>query len=79
MRSRGSFWTHFKLDRRTPAGRGSDGFGYRFVLPHRLEAAQQKVIFDKGISTLLVIDPYTDFISEGGKLMGSLEDCCRSK
>ena len=37
-----SSWTHFKLDRRIPAGRGSDGFGYRFVLPHRLEAAWQK-------------------------------------
>ena len=24
-----SSWTHFKLDRRSPAGRGSDGFGYR--------------------------------------------------
>jgi hypothetical protein len=37
-----SSWTHVKLDRRSPAARGSDGFGYRFVLPHRLEAVWQK-------------------------------------
>ena len=30
-----SSWTHFKLGCRSPAGCGSDGFGYRFVLPHR--------------------------------------------
>ena len=33
---------HFKLDRRSPAAPGSDGFGYRSVLPHRLEAAWKK-------------------------------------
>jgi ureidoacrylate peracid hydrolase len=35
--------------------------------------------FDKEITALLVIDPYNEFISEGGKVMGPLEDCCRSK
>ena len=34
---------------------------------------------DKEISALLVIDPYNDFISEGGKLWDRLKDCCRSK
>jgi len=35
--------------------------------------------FDKEITALLFIDPYNDFISEGGESMGSLEDCCKSK
>jgi hypothetical protein len=35
--------------------------------------------FDKEITALLVIDPYNDFISRGGKVMGSPEGCCRSK
>jgi ureidoacrylate peracid hydrolase len=31
-----------------------------------------KVAYDKQLTALLVIDPYNDFISEGGKI-GSLE------
>ncbi len=30
--------------------------------------------FDKGITALLVIDPYNDFISEGGKIWGRLNE-----
>ena len=32
-----------------------------------------KVTYDKEITALLVIDPYNDFISEGGKLWGRLK------
>ena len=39
----------------------------------------EKVKYDKEVTALLVIDPYNDFISEGGKGMGSPEGCCRSK
>jgi ureidoacrylate peracid hydrolase len=42
--------------------------------------------FDKEITALLVIDPYNDFISQGGKLWGRLLQqqttvfltCCKS-
>jgi hypothetical protein len=34
-----------------------------------------EVTYDKQLTALLVIDPYNDFISEGGK-MGSLKGCC---
>ena len=30
--------------------------------------AQTKLTYDKEITALLVIDPYNDFISEGGKI-----------
>ena len=33
---------------------------------------------DKEITGLLIIDPYNDFISEGGKVWGP-ENCRRSK
>ena len=46
-----------------------------------------KVTYDKAITALLVIDPYNDFISEGGKVWDRLEavwtqmvvflTCCR--
>jgi len=32
-----------------------------------------KVIYDKQLTALLVIDPYNDFISEGGKVWGRLK------
>ena len=35
--------------------------------------------FDKEITALLVIDPYNDFISEGGKVWDRLKGGCRSK
>ena len=31
-----------------------------------------KVTYDKGVTALLVIDPYNDFISEGGKVWDRL-------
>lgn len=31
------------------------------------------VTYDKDVTALLVIDPYNDFISEGGKLWGRLK------
>ena len=33
----------------------------------------EKVTYDKGITALLVIDPYNDFISEGGKIWHRLK------
>ena len=33
-----------------------------------------KVTYDKEITALLVIDPYNDFISEGGKVWDRLKD-----
>ena len=46
------------------------------------------VTYDKEITALLVIDPYNDFISDGGKVWGRLKavaeamivflTCCRS-
>ena len=38
-----------------------------------MEAAMAKVTYDKRLSALLVIDPYNDFISEGGKVWGRLK------
>ena len=38
--------------------------------------------FDKETTALLIIDPYNDFISEGGKIWdrtGSHQKCCGSK
>ncbi len=35
--------------------------------------------YDKEITALVLIDPYNDFISEGGKVWDRLEDGCRSK
>jgi ureidoacrylate peracid hydrolase len=32
-----------------------------------------KVVYDKEITALLVIDPYNDFISEGGKIWDRLK------
>jgi ureidoacrylate peracid hydrolase len=37
-----------------------------------------KLTYDKEITALLVIDPYNDFISEGGKIWDSMKDVCRS-
>jgi hypothetical protein len=34
------------------------------------------VTYDKDVTALLVIDPYNDFISEGGKLWGRLKAVC---
>jgi hypothetical protein len=41
-----------------------------FVFPplQRREDAMTKHTYDKEITALLVIDPYNDFISEGGKI-----------
>jgi ureidoacrylate peracid hydrolase len=33
----------------------------------------EKLAYDKDITALLVIDPYNDFISEGGKLRDRLK------
>src|ERR1700751_4449819 len=38
-----------------------------------------KLTYDKEITALLVIDPYNDFISEGGKIWDSMKDVCRSE
>ena len=38
-----------------------------------------KVTYDKQLTALLVIDPYNDFISEGGKIWDRLKGCCRSE
>jgi ureidoacrylate peracid hydrolase len=35
--------------------------------------AQTKLTYDKEITALLVIDPYNDFISEGGKIWGRIK------
>jgi nicotinamidase-related amidase len=35
---------------------------------HTKERAMAKVAYDKELTALLVIDPYNDFISEGGKI-----------
>jgi len=35
--------------------------------------------YDKEITALLLIDPYNDFISEGGKVWDRLEHGCRNK
>src|SRR5215472_15979299 len=32
-----------------------------------------KLTYDKAVTALLVIDPYNDFISEGGKLWGRIK------
>jgi hypothetical protein len=32
----------------------------------------EKVTYEKEITALLVIDPYNDFISEGGKIWGRI-------
>jgi nicotinamidase-related amidase len=36
------------------------------------ESAMAKVTYDKQVAALLVIDPYNDFISEGGKIWGRI-------
>ena len=36
---------------------------------------EPKLTYDKEITSLLVIDPYNDFMSEGGKSTGSPKDC----
>jgi nicotinamidase-related amidase len=38
-----------------------------------------QVTYDKRLTALLVIDPYNDFISEGGKDMEPHTGCCRSE
>ena len=35
--------------------------------------------YDKETTALLVVDPYNDFISEGGKIWDRIRVCCRSK
>jgi len=38
-----------------------------------------KQTYDKELSALLVIDPYTDFISEGGKVWDRLKSVIHTK
>src|SRR5262245_373050 len=38
-----------------------------------VEGVMEKVTYDKDVTALLVIDPYKDFISEGGKLWHRLK------
>src|SRR5262244_707960 len=38
-----------------------------------VEGVMEKVTYDKDVTALLVIDPYNDFISEGGKLWHRLK------
>jgi ureidoacrylate peracid hydrolase len=40
----------------------------RYEADHTKERAMAKVAYDKELTALLVIDPYNDFISEGGKI-----------
>jgi hypothetical protein len=35
--------------------------------------------YEKEISALVLVDPYNDFISEGGKILGPDQRRCRSK
>src|SRR5215813_11422319 len=39
-----------------------------FARGHRHEATMGTLTYERAITALLVIDPYNDFISEGGKL-----------
>ena len=38
-----------------------------------------QVTYNKQLTALLVIDPYNDLISEGGKLWDRIRGCRRSK
>jgi len=38
-----------------------------------------KVTFEKELTALLVIDPYNDFISEGGKIWGRIKNVAEAK
>jgi hypothetical protein len=38
-----------------------------------------KLIYDKQVTALLVIDPYNDFISEGGKVWNRLKPVAEAK
>jgi hypothetical protein len=35
--------------------------------------------YEKEITALLLVDPYNDFISEGGKIWGRIKGDCRRK
>ena len=45
----------------------------RDVDAHLEERAWKKVTYDKEVTALLVVDPYNDFIAEGGKLWDRLK------
>ena len=38
------------------------------------ERTMAQLNFEKAVTALLVIDPYNDFISEGGKIWGRIKD-----
>jgi hypothetical protein len=38
-----------------------------------------KATYEKQITALLVVDPYNDFISEGGKDLATYQSCGRSE
>ena len=42
---------------------------------HHWRENTMKVTYNKQLTALLVIDPYNDFISEGGKLWDRLKGC----
>jgi hypothetical protein len=45
----------------------------------RWREAMAKVTYDKRVTALLVIDPYNDFISEGGKVWDRLRTVAEAK
>lgn len=50
-----------------------DHHRYRAESRHRMGVTMANLIYEKDITALLVIDPYNDFISEGGKVWDRLK------
>ena len=49
------------------------GLTLTFIRPLLGDGTMAKVTYDKQLTALLVIDPYNDFISEGGKVWDRLK------